>query len=154
MKTLVQLVDGSPAGLSYSELRNITSVRVENSLVLLVRQGRIERRQVDQRPVYVSANPEQGSRQIVERTVRSQGNLLIEPPLTLVVEILLEVVRVGDVYIPPKTLLARLVARGQIVSLAQVEKVFTKYGKCPPRRSYEQLSGRLLRPRETGRAAA
>lgn len=130
-ETLVHLVDHSPAGMSYSQLRRITSVRVENTLVLLAREGRIARQQVDGHSVYVAVDGALGLQQIevrrslLQRTSQAnQANL----PWPLVVEILLEVVRAGGVFVDPRTVVARLVARGEKVRLEDVETVYGRYG--------------------------
>lgn len=127
-ETLVHLVDQSPAGLSYSQLRRIASVRVENTLALLAREGRIARQQVDGHSVYVAVDGVLGLQQIEARSSLLQGPSQANLPLPLVVEILLEVVRAGGVFVGPKTVVARLVARGERVRLGDVETVYGRYG--------------------------
>jgi hypothetical protein len=127
-ETLVHLVDHSPAGMSYSQLRRITSVRVENTLVLLAREGRIARQHVDGHSVYVAVDGVLGLQQIEVRRNLLQRTSQANLPLPLVVEILLEVVRAGGVFVDPKTVVARLVARGERVRLEDVETVYGRYG--------------------------
>ena len=139
-ETLVHLVEQSPSGLSYSELRKITSVRVENTLVLLAREGRVDRGQAGRRSAYVAADGVLGLQQIEERRSLSQSPAKSSLSLPLVVEILLVVVRAGDVYVDPKAVVAKLVASGERVSLEDVRAVYARYGltaekktgKAPP----------------------
>ena len=139
IETVVHLVKESPAGRSYSELRAITSVRVENVLMLLTRQGRIERRQVGRRSLYVACDATEGARQVAERTVRDQTTGERDLSLSVVVEILVEVVRAGDLFVSPRAVVARLVARGQVVSVAQVEKLYERYGIAAEKKTAEDV---------------
>lgn len=130
-QTVVHLVEHSRAGLSYSELRNITSVRVENALAVLVRQCRVQRRQVGHLSVYIATDPEHGAQQLVERMSQPPGIQMAEPSLPLTIEILLEVIRAEGIFVAPKAVVARLHIRGQAVSLDQVERVYAQYELVP-----------------------
>ena len=126
--TLVRLVEESPAGLCYSELRRITSLRVENTLALLVREGRISRQRAGRRSIYVAVDSVLGSQQVETRKGLLETTSPSTLPLPQVVEILLEVLRGGDVFVDPKTVVARLVARGEKVSLDDVVTTYGRYG--------------------------
>lgn len=134
-ETVVHLVEQSRAGLSYSELRSIASVRVENALAVLVRHCRVERRRVDHLSVYLAVDPEHGAQQLVERMSQPPGMQIAEPSLPLTIEILLEVIRAEGAFVAPKAVMARLLIRGQAVSLAQVERVYAQYGLVPGKKT-------------------
>lgn len=135
--TLVHLVDESPEGLSYSELRRITSVRVENTLALLVRERRIARQQVGRRSIYVAVDSVLGLQQTEARKRVLQRTSPSTPPLPLVVEILLEVLRAGDVSVDPRTVVARLAARGEKVTLEDVVATYGRYGLTSEKKTGE-----------------
>lgn len=135
--TLVHLVEKSPAGLSYSALCRVTSVRVENALALLVREGRLARQQVDRRSIYVAVDSVPGLQQIEARKRVLQRASPATLPLPLVIEILLEVLKAWDVFADPKTVVARLAARGEKVTLDDVVATYARYGLASEKKTGE-----------------
>lgn len=130
--TIKQLVDISQGGLTYSELRAVLHVRVENALAALVKSGNIRRERIGKRSVYLSSDPECACTQGIVR------KRILEAPATLGLteglerEILLEVIVAGGTPIPDAAIVRkRLDRRGVCVSVSQVKKVYAKFGLQP-----------------------
>jgi hypothetical protein len=122
---LVDLIERAEAGQTHHELESLLHVRVHNTLLILVREDRVDRERIEKLFVYVSAASKRAMQQIAHRN--EQITASAELPDAIVVEVLLEVIRAGEVTIPPSTVSDRLEARGVSISPAQVERVF---GQC------------------------
>ena len=125
--TIIELVDRSPAGLTHIELKDLLHVRVHNTLLNLVRDGRIERTHIDRTFLYVSTVPDQAAGQISRRHDTSKTT--VEMPATMVIEVLIETIHAGGrMRIIPSLIAKRLCARSVPITVKQVEQVFTQYG--------------------------
>jgi len=142
-ETLVNLVHGAKAGHTHHDLEALLHIRVHNTLFGLLRDKRIGRKLIEKLYVYVSADARHATEQLIQRrempakAAEDAG----EMPEALVIEVLIEVVRARKrVSVTPAVLAERLQARGLLINVAQVERVFVRYGlsaqkKTTPSRS-------------------
>jgi len=135
--TIVELIERSPAGLTYGELGRLTTVRVENALSALVRQGSCRRLRVGQHSVYVGCDPGTATDQARRREEQAQSDWTRALPAASVLDILLEVIRTGGVYVPPRTVTVRLMARGVAVDESQVAAVYAEHGLVPGKKTVQ-----------------
>lgn len=142
-ETLVHLVHGAKAGHTHHELEAMLHIRVHNTLFGLLRDKRIGRKQIEKLYVYVSTDARNETEQLTQRrempakATEDAG----EMPEAMVIEVLIEVVRAGKrVFITPPVLTERLQARGILVSVAQVERVFVRHGLAAQKKTAPSLS--------------
>lgn len=94
-QTAALQVEQTPQSRTHDELRNPLRVRVHNTLLGLVREGRIGRERVGSAYLYISADPQRAAKQVTER--RELSGLLAEvlrvPTDEEVVEVLVEALR-------------------------------------------------------------
>lgn len=135
--TLLHLAETAQAGLTFSELEQLLRVGVQNALLDLVRCGHLKRQSFEKIYLYLSADPQRApvqmaARKKLQESVKSSPSLL---PTSLVIEVLAEAIQTAKV-IPSAFLVAkRLNARGQSVSLSQVEQIFRRYELDPQKKS-------------------
>ena len=127
--TLVGTVDASEAGHTHRELEALLRIRVQNTLVQLIREQLIGRERIEKLYLYVSAKVKRAATQVAKRRKRmaAAGEELTLPDDT-VIDVLLEVVRAGEVVIAPAVAAERLRARGVLVTAAQAEQVYSHHG--------------------------
>jgi len=128
--TAAALIDSSEAGRRHEELLELLRIRVHNTLLILVRDGAVGRERIKGAYLYVSADLSRAAEQIERRkalvtATRPDINAL---PDMMVIEILSEALVAGGVRVAPQVVAARLSARGVVVSSAEVESVFARYG--------------------------
>lgn len=133
--TISELIEKSPAGLSYGELGRLTTVRVENALSALVRQGNCQRVRVGQQSIYVGRDPGTATDQARRREEQAQAGRTRALPAASVLDVLLEVIRAGGVYVPPRTVTVRLMARGVAVGESQVSAIYAEHGLVPGKKT-------------------
>lgn len=129
--TVENLVHVSEAGRTHPELTLLLQVRVHNTLLDLVRAGRIGRELLGSLYVYVSADGQVCATQLVRRRACIEvGSTVPSPRIrsSLVVEVLLEVVQGAQRIPDPATVRDRLEARAVNVTLEQVDGVYQTYG--------------------------
>lgn len=128
--TIVELVDSAVCGLTHQELERLVHVRVHNSLLALVREGRVGREPVAGVFLYVSAHREQRTSQVGRREEEQARGALSAPVLTetTTIQVLVQTIHAGRQGIVPARVVKRLAARGVGVSIAQVEQVYAQYG--------------------------
>ncbi len=127
--TIVGLVDGSPRGFTYSELRAVLRTRVENALVRLVRGDEVRRGSAARRPLYLSADPGRAREQVAAREALATVKESRLPSADVEIDVLVEVIRTSGLVVPREAdVRKRLHARGVTASAAQVRSVFAKYG--------------------------
>jgi hypothetical protein len=142
-RTVEHMVNDSEAGKTHSELELSLKVRVHNTLLDLVGEGRIRRVQTDKYFLYVSAKRRKAKAQIarrqeaIEKEAAERGG---KPSSTVIIEVLLEIIHGTKVEIEPSAIVARLATRGISVTTAQVEALLEEHGlkktaKSPSRRS-------------------
>lgn len=123
--TLVALVNAADLGMKQGELRHLVRVRVQDSLLSLVRAGRIGREYCDGAYLYVNAEANRAREQFSERMEYSERTRPV--PLATVVQVLVEAIHAGGAAGGPREVAARLSARNISVSEEQVEGIFARY---------------------------
>lgn len=128
--TCVAFVEDAEAGRTQRELADQLHVRVHNTLLDLVEEGRIARRELDRSYLYVSADAQRSVRQIEGRRRRLEARSAAQPLSdALIIEVLLELVRAAkELSFSATGLARRLAARGVNVTVAQVQTVLHEYG--------------------------
>ncbi|MCP4654903.1 MAG: hypothetical protein GY856_05730 [bacterium] len=130
-------VEEAPDGRTHGELRHLLRVRLHNTLLGLVRDGRIGRQDFEGVLLYVSAQPERAADQVQRR--READRVLAEVLRVLTaeqtIEVLLEALR-GSAEIPAPALVAkRLAARGVGVERRHVQQVYEAHGLVPGKKT-------------------
>jgi len=130
--TLVELIGAAEAGYTHLELKALMHVRVHNTLLALVHEKRVNREHIEKLYVYVSAQRERAQEQVARRgewlAAGEKAARVFEVPVMTVIEVLMEVIRAGQVLIGPAEVVQRLHGRGIQVSVGEAEQVFVCYG--------------------------
>jgi hypothetical protein len=128
--TVEHLVEVAEDGRTHPEIQARVHLRVQNTLLDLVREERIDREWLGRQCLYVSADAARAAAQVAMR--REQG--LDAPaghrpvPPAAVVEVLLEVIHGSRAKLDATAVAARLRARGRGVTLEEVEEILHSYG--------------------------
>ena len=125
--TIVVLVDRSSAGYTHEELQAELTLRVHDTLRSLVEDNLIGRERVDQLYVYVSTHRRVAAAQLAQRRAASTAALALPPALDPARTIDVLLAGIPHPGAAPKAIVARLAAKGRLVSLAQVEDLFRRY---------------------------
>jgi hypothetical protein len=124
-ETLVELVEAADRGRTHSELEGLLRLRVHNTLLALVREGRVGREPVGSVYLYVSADAIRAAEQIGRRKAST-------PPAPVstevVIAVLVEALQASKGLAVPAVVAARLAARGMSVTAEQVEQVYAQHG--------------------------
>jgi len=124
--TVIETVNSSAEGMTHSELRDLLRVRIQDTLLNLIRAKQIQRLKIQGLYLYVSIDTNQADKQRWQRRSAAQGT---EPLSTAkVIEILVEVIHASGRYAAPAVVATRLNNRGIAVSTEQVKAVFKRYG--------------------------
>ncbi len=128
--TLTLRVESAEAGCTHGELEALLRLRVYNSLLLLVRAGKVRREVIGKTYVYVSIDEERGTQQLDARLQHeAQAARPSRLPSEEVVQLVLVEALHGSARLPaPSVVAARLAARGEDVSGEQVERVYDHFG--------------------------
>lgn len=128
--TIVQLVNESPTGHTHMELNNLLRIRMHNTLLKLVQEGRVGREYIEKTFLYVSADSDHGTEQISGRKGQLADSEKAIPHIgtTTVIAVLIETIHAGHVRIAPSLVAKGLCARGIPITVQQVEEVFARYG--------------------------
>ena len=129
-QTVATQVEDAPDGCTHAELRHLLGVRVHNTLLGLVREGRVAREPFEGRHLYVSADAERATRQMERRTEEAWmvTEALRTPTSEETMEILVEALRATP-QVPEAALVSkRLAARGVRVESRHVQQVFEAHG--------------------------
>jgi hypothetical protein len=140
-KTVVELVDGSPIGVTPKELRALLKLPVSNALYNtlseLAHSAQVQPQKLAGRTVYLSAEPQLAEEQIERRELQQRP--AATPPMAAatetVIAVLVEALQAGEVLVDPPVISARLYARSIMVSAAQVEQIFSHYGLQPRKKT-------------------
>jgi len=143
-QTVAVQVEHAPEGRTHRELERLLRVRVHNTLLALVRQGRIGRERWQRSYLYVSAELDRAAEQVAGR--RELEELLTEihrvPTDEEVVEVLVEALRAAPEIPPPDIVSQRLRARGVGLEPRLVQLVYEAHGLMA-----EKKTARLSSPR-------
>jgi hypothetical protein len=127
--TVIELVEHSEAGYTHRELEAVLHVRIHNTLLILVRNKNIERKRIEKQFVYCSANPQKAAGQTDRRRqlLSFEVDTGIAIPEGMIIEVLLEIIRAGQVPVSPTVVKERLLTRQISISINQVEQVYKRY---------------------------
>jgi len=128
--TLLKMVETAPSGFTHTELNHLLRVKVHNTLLGLVREGRIGREHIEKTYLYTGADTGEALDQISRRRMllakSDKGTNIL--PITTVIDVLIETIHAGKLHVAPGLISQRLVARGCFVTTRQVEQIFGQYG--------------------------
>ena len=128
-QTVAEQVEQTPEGRTHNELQSLLRVRVHNTLLGLVHEGRIGREKLGAVYLYVSSEPERAAQQLTER--RELRALFAEVFRVAsdeeVVEVLVEALRAAPEIPAPAEVSRRLVARGVRLEPHHVEQVYEEH---------------------------
>ena len=128
--TLLKMVETAPSGFTHTELNHLLRVKVHNTLLGLVREGRIGREHIEKTYLYTGADAGEALDQISRRRIllakSDKGTNIL--PITTVIDVLIETIHAGKLHVAPGLISQRLVARGCFVTTRQVEQIFGQYG--------------------------
>ena len=136
-QTVATEVEEAPDGRTHAELQHVLGVRVHNTLLGLVREGRIAREPFEGLHLYVSADAERAAQQMERRgeLVGVVTGALRAPSAEETMEILVEALRAAP-QVPEAALVAkRLAARGLRVEGRHVQQVFEAHGLQPGKKT-------------------
>lgn len=126
--TVVALVEASDAGRTHQELQDQLHVRVHNTLLDMVNQGRMARQRWAAQYLYVSIHAERARQQFELRRQQGEVEPVREPAAWAVIEVLLELLHNMPVCPEAKDIATRLSDRGVAVPVSQIEAIFGRYG--------------------------
>ncbi len=128
--TIIELVERSEAGYTHREIEALLHIKVHNTLLKLVRTKSILRKHKEKKFIYCSSDQQKAADQITQRIKLSTVETESSAPLSeaMIIEVLLEIVRAGEVLISPPVVTERLLACQISITITQVEQVFTHYG--------------------------
>lgn len=135
--TVVKLVESSASGMTPKELLALLKLPVANTLyntLHALRQGaRIHRQVLAGCHLYLSADPGRADEQRLKRRQELSPDVPVSDET--VIAILVEALQSAKVLVAPSVLASRLVARGVVVTAVQVERIFTRYGLEPEKKT-------------------
>ncbi len=127
--TVAETVNSSSNGMTHSELQNLLRVRIQDTLLNLVRINQIQRLKIHGLFLYVSIDTDHAEKQIFRR--RSLAQITRPLATAIIIEILVEIIHATGKYVEAAFVAARLNERGISVSTDQVESVFYRYDMNP-----------------------
>lgn len=136
-ETVVVQVEQSSDGRTHTELSHLLRVRVHNTLLDLVRQGRVGREPYRGSFLYVSADPRHAAQQVERRqeVAATLAEALRVATEEEVVEILVEALRAAPEVPAPLLVAQHLVARGLRLEPHHVEQVYEEHGLVPGKKT-------------------
>ncbi len=141
-ETAAGQVEDTPGGRTHAELSQLLRVRVHNTLLDLVRTGRIGREPYRGKLLYVSADPKRAAEQVQRREEidHTLAEALRVPTDEEVVEVLVETLRAAPEVPEPLLVAKRLVARGLRLEPRHVEQIFEEHGLAPGKKTARRSS--------------
>jgi hypothetical protein len=135
--TIAQRVEEAEAGCTHRELEALLQIQVYDTLLELVRTGRVRREPIDGLYLYLSTDPDRGSRQLAMRRqqVAQVAQVPTLPPRETVLLVLVEALHASEGLAPDSVVARRLVARGSDVSADQVAHVYAHFGLEPGKKT-------------------
>lgn len=135
--SIVQLVKDADVGRTHSELEALLRVRVYNTLLRLVHTGGIRREAVGGSYLYVSVDEERASQQLDARRRQAVQGLRPShlPPDDVVLLVVVEALHASDGLPAASVVAARMAARGENTTAAQVEQVYEHFGLEPGKKT-------------------
>jgi hypothetical protein len=136
-ETVATHVERAPDGRTNAELHHVLRVRVHNTLLDLVREGRITRMRYGQVSLYVSADAEHAADQMARRQelAHVMEDAFRELTTDETIEVLAEALRAASGVPDPAVVVVRLAARGVRIEPRLVQRVFEAYGLMPGKKT-------------------
>lgn len=125
-ETLIQLVEQSIAGKTHEELEKQLRLRVHNTLLDLVRSGRIAREMFEGIFLYHSIHTDRAQQQLVRRHEGAGDSAQDIFPDGIVIEVLAEIIRGDRVQIDQNAIITRLAAKGIRITASQLNQLCTR----------------------------
>ena len=134
--TVVAHVERAPDGRTHAELHHVLRVRMHNTLLALVNEGRIAREHFGNVSLYVSAYAPRASLQLAGR--QELARVMDEVCRVLtddeIIEVLAEALRAAGIP-EPAVVAARLAARGVRIEPRLVRQAFDAHGLVPGKKT-------------------
>jgi hypothetical protein len=136
-ETVVLQVEKTPEGRTHEELQHLLRVRAHNTLLELLRRGRIGRERLQGVYLYVSADSRRAAEQVAARKKlrASLAEILRVATDEEVVEVLVEALKEGPEIPAPERVARRLVARGIRLEPHHVGQVYEEHGLVPGKKT-------------------
>ena len=141
--TVVELVDGSAAGMTPKELLALLKLPVANTLYNTLHtvrsEARIDCHELGGHYLYVSANQQRANAQRMQRhqAIGQEPSAPVPMSEETVIAVLVEALQGADVLVSASMVASRLTARAVAVTTAQVEQVFARYGLKPGKKTVD-----------------
>jgi len=127
-ETTLELLEKSQSGFYHTELFIKLKVRVHNTLLSLIREEKIDRKEIEGKYLYVSRDKKKQNNQISNRQeLILQTKQTESLPEWLTIEVLVEVIKISFPKTTPYQIATRLKNRGVTVSTQEVDLIFQKY---------------------------
>lgn len=128
--TIAHWVEEDVTGCTHAELEGLLRIPVYDTLLELVRAGRIRRETAGGTYLYLSVDRERGAQQLVLRRQQVAQDAQ-DPPLPAretVLLVLVEALRASEGLAPASVVAKRLVAYGEGVTAEQVAHIYAHFG--------------------------
>lgn len=125
-ETLIHLIDQSVAGKTHEELEKQLRLRAHNTLLDLVRSGKIAREAFEGVFVYLSIRTDRAQQQRVRRRKGVGDSAQDILPDGIVIEVLAEIIRGDQVQIDQNAILSRLAQRDIKITALQFDQLCTR----------------------------
>jgi len=138
-ETVSVLVEAADAGRTHFELESLVRVRVHNTLLGLVAEGRLWRDRIGRSYLYVSADVARRAKQVERRQALLTAMTPVPSALSteVVIAVLVEALHASAGLAAGSVVAARLVARGQEVTAEQVERIYAEFRLEPGKKTAE-----------------
>jgi hypothetical protein len=120
LETIVHLITDSEKGKTNEELNRQCRLRVQNALLQLVKTKKLSRKKVNNTYLYLNKDWTHKKRQQEQRLANPPQDSL---PDWVVIDVLVEIIRVSKEVIDAETIAFQLHKRGSSISLDQVRQV-------------------------------
>jgi len=127
-QTVIHLVDQSVAGKTHEELEKQLHLRVHNTLLDLVRSGKITREMFEGVFVYLNIRTDRAQQQLVCRREGAGDSAQDIVSDGVVIEVLTEIIRGNQVQIDQSAILSRLTKRRIKITAWQLKQLCTRLG--------------------------
>lgn len=127
--TIINFINNAREGKTSKELENQLRVKVQNSLLDLIRNKKIDRKKTNEQYVYISINKHIAKRQIIYREKYkedSKTHKRISLPL-LELEVLVEIIRKNEIIIETNRVHLGLEKRGIQCTPKEIDNILERY---------------------------
>ncbi len=142
--TVIDLVNFSEAGMTPTEALNLLRLRVANSLHNtlhgLIKARHLKRHRLQGLALYTSIDSDIAEKQIAARRKKIRSRSLFPTIVSIetTIAVLVEALRAGKVLTAASTVAARLSAQGMVITVDQVEQIFSQYSLKAEKKTAEQ----------------